>query len=170
MIRVNDLHAIRMLAAAAKIQFVPKLHACIARYSADDRLMGGVLFTDFWGGSVTMHWAGFAPNWVSRAMIWLAFDYPFRQLDVKKAIGLTPESNVTARNTALRFGFKIEYLVTDVFKDDPDNLNGMYILSMRKEDCKWLDMPVPVIEFAPLERTNNVDMLLKQMSPLELTH
>jgi hypothetical protein len=117
-----------------------------------------------------MHWAGFAPSWVSRALIWLAFDYPFRQLDVKKVIGLTPESNVVARNTAIRFGFKIEYLVHDVFKDDPDNLNGMYVLSMRKEDCKWLDMPVPVIEFAPLERTSNVDMLMKQLSPSEMTH
>lgn len=169
MIRLNDIHAIKLIAMAAHIQFVPRLHSCIARYSATDRLMGGVLYTDFWGGSVTMHWAGFCPNWVSRALIWLAFDYPFRQLNAKKVLGLTPESNVVARNTALKFGFKIEYLVDDVF-NDADSLNGMYILSMRKEDCKWLDMPVPVIDFAPPALTRTFDPRVNDESPSEMRH
>lgn len=169
MIRLNDIHAIKLIAMAAKIQFVPKLHSCIARYSASDKLMGGVLYTDFWGGSVSMHWAGFCPNWVSRALIWLSFDYPFRQLNAKKVIGLTPESNVTARNTAIRFGFRIEYLVQDVF-NDADGLNGMYILSLRREDCKWLDMPVPVIEFAPPALTSTFDARINQEPPSEMRH
>ena len=168
MLRVNDVHAIKLIAMAAEVQFVPRLHGCIARYSASDKLMGGVLYTDFRVGSVAMHWAGFFPNWVSRALIWLAFDYPFRQLGVDKVFGLTPESNITARNTALRFGFKIEHIIDDVFRR-PDGFNSLYILGMYKKDCKWLDMPVPVLDFAPMERTNNLDMLMTP-SPSVMVH
>ena len=42
-------------------------------------------------------------------------------------------------------------------------LNGMYIMSMRKEDCKWLDMPMPFIEYAPIERTNRIDLPLASL-------
>jgi hypothetical protein len=168
-IRINDLHAIKLIAMAAEVQFVPKLHSCIARYSKEkDSLLGGVLFTDFRGGSVVMHWAGFHPNWISRSLIWLSFDYPFRQLDVNKVFGLTPESNIIARNTALRFGFKIEHVIDDVFKR-ADGFNSLYVLGLRKEDCKWLDMPVPVIEWAPLNKTSNVDRIWAQM-PSEMRH
>jgi hypothetical protein len=168
MLRINDVHAIKLIAKAAEVEFVPVLHGCVARYSAIDRLMGGVLYTDFRGGSVVMHWAGFAPNWVSRALIWLAFDYPFRHLSVDKVFGLTPESNVTARNAALRFGFKIENVIDGVFRR-PDGYNNLYVLGMRKQDCKWLDMPVPVLRFAPVAQTNTIDMVTMP-SPSGMLH
>jgi hypothetical protein len=164
MIRVNDLHATKLIAEAAEVPFVPGLHGCIARYSANDMLMGGVMYTDYKVGSVVMHWASFAPNWVSRALIWLCFDYPFRQLNVNKVFGLTPESNVTARNAALRFGFKIEHVIDGVFRR-PDGMNSLYVLGMRQEDCKWLDMPVPVLDFAPPGKT-----FISQIPPSTMVH
>lgn len=161
MIRIDDVHAIRLIAQAAHVQFVPRLHHCIASYDEQDRITGGVLFTDYWGNgsSCQMHVACFNKHWASKAMLYLAFDYPFRQLGVKKVFGLVPEENVAARNFDLKLGFKIEYLVEDVF-NNPVGLNGMYLLSMRKEDCKWLNMKMPYIEYAPLERTNNVNIPL----------
>lgn len=152
-IRINDVHAIKLLAKAATIQFVPTLHHCIARYSESDRLMGGTLYTDYWGGSVGCHFAGFAPNWINRELLWLGFDYPFNQLKVKKLFGLIPEWNVQSRNTALRLGFKIEYLAADVFNFE-HGVNGMYLTSMLREDCRWLKMPMPYIEYAPEDRTS----------------
>jgi hypothetical protein len=59
-----------------------------------------------------------------------------------------PERNVVARNNNLHLGFKIEHLSHDVFNYD-DGVNGMYLISMYKEDCKWLNMPMPFIEYAP---------------------
>jgi RimJ/RimL family protein N-acetyltransferase len=159
MIRFDDVHAIRLIAQACNIQFVPSLHHCIATYSDSDRLEGGVLFTDFWGGSVAMHVAGFRKGWGNRAIIYLAFDYPFRQLGCKKLFAIVPQWNIVSRNTSLHIGFKIEYLVHDVF-NMPEDVNGMFIMSMRKEDCKWLNMPMPFIEYAPLERTNRIDLPL----------
>ena len=161
MFRFDDVHAIRAIAQASHIQFVPRLHHAIARYSDTDRLLGGVLFTEYRGGSVAIHMAGFDPHWVNRAMIYLAFDYPFNQLKVKKLIGLVPESNVRARNANLKLGFKIEHLIEDVYNGP---MNGMHIMSMLKDQCKWLDMPMPYIEFAPPERTNDINLPLAGMS------
>jgi RimJ/RimL family protein N-acetyltransferase len=161
MFRFDDVHSIRAIAHAAHIQFVPRLHHAIARYSETDRLLGGVLFTEYRGGSVAIHMAGFDPHWVNRAMIYLAFDYPFNQLKVKKLIGLVPESNVRARNANLKLGFRIEYLIDDVYNGP---VNGMYIMSMLRDACKWLDMPMPLIEYAPPERTNDINLPLASMA------
>ena len=162
MIRIDDVHAIKCIATAAKLQFVPGLHHCIARYNSTDRLLGGVLFTDYWGGSVMMHFAGFGPNWASRSLIWLAFDYPFRQLNVKKVFGLIPEWNIQSRNTALHLGFEIEYMARDVF-NMIDGVNGMYLVSMRRDKCRWLDMNAPYIEYAPPHLVNNINLPLAYM-------
>ena len=157
-IRINDPHAIKIIMNATCVQFVPQLHFCIARYSESDKLMGGTLYTDYWGGSVGCHFAGFAPGWINRELLWLGFDYPFNYLKVKKLFGTIRESNVQSRNVALRLGYKIEYLIEGVF-NRPDGVNGMYLMSMLKEDCRWLDMPKPDIKFAPLERTNVLSVL-----------
>jgi hypothetical protein len=158
-IRFDDVHAIKLIAHAAQIQFVPHLHHCIASYSESDQLKGGVLFTDYWGGSVQIHMAGFCRNWVSKAMVYLAFDYPFRQLAVNKLFAVVPEWNHISRNNTLHLGFKIEYKVDDVF-DNPHGVNGMYLMSMYKNDCRWLNMKMPYIEYAPPERTNRLDVPL----------
>lgn len=165
MLRINDVHAIKLVMEAAHVQFVPRIHFCIADYDSNDCLRGGVLYTDFWGGAVMMHVAGFRPYWASKALLWIAFDYPFNQLKAKKVFGLVPEANWRARHFDLHLGFKLEYLMTDVF-NRPDNMNGMYILSMKKADCKWLNMPRPNIVFAPPERTNPINQPLAAMEPV----
>ena len=155
MIRINDVHSIKLIAQAAQIEFVPKLHHCIATYDKDDKLAGGVIFTNYLSGSVQIHMAGFQRNWVNKAIIYLAFNYPFVQLGVKKLFGLVPERNVKARNNNLHLGFQIEYLTHDVFNYD-DGVNGMYLISMYRNDCKWLKMPMPFIDYAPMHMTGPV--------------
>ena len=158
MIRINDVHATILIARAAEIEFVPKLHHCIADYSADDQLKGGVLFTNYRVGSVAIHMAGLRKNWVSKSMLYLAFHFPFKQLKVKKLFGMVPERNVEARNSDLRLGFKIEYTTDDVYGYE-DGVNGMHLMSMRAEDCRWLAMPMPLIEYAPEERMGHIQPL-----------
>lgn len=156
MIRVDEVHAIRHIARACQLQFVPGLNHCIAYYDRNDRLMGGVLFTDFMGGSIQLHVAGFQPNWVNRELLYLTFDYPFVQLKVKKLLALIPEWNYKSRNNALKMGFKIEYKADDIF-NHRELPNGMYFMSMRKDECKYLQMPQPLITYAPQDRTSRID-------------
>lgn len=163
-IRIDDVHAIKLIAHATHIQFVPRVNHCIASYDEQDRITGGVLYTDYWGNgsSCQMHVACFNKHWASKAMLYLAFDYPFRQLGVKKVFGLVPEYNIAARNFDLKLGFKIEYLAEDVF-NHANEVNGMYLMSMRKEDCKWLKMRMPLIEYAPENRTSRIEPPLAAM-------
>jgi hypothetical protein len=154
MLRINDTHAIKLIMEAATVQYVPALHYCIADYNSRDCLRGGVLYTDFWGGSIMMHTAGFQKNWLSRALLWIAFDYPFDKLGVRKVFSPIPEWNWPSRNFCMHLGFKIECKMEDVFNRD-DGVNGMHVLSLRKEECKWLDMPRPELKFASLEQTSS---------------
>ena len=162
MIRINDPHSINLIARAALVQFVPTHNHCIAEYNSTDRLIGGILFTDWNQGSVLMHFALFHPIGGScRELLWLGFQYPFNQLGVKKVFGLVPEWNEAARKLDLHLGFKIEYLISDVFNNPEPMLNGMYLMSIRREDCKWLKMKPPEIHFAPPGATNQIFVPLK---------
>ena len=170
-IRINDPHSVQIIMQAARVAFVPQLHHCIAEYTPSDRLMGGVLFTDWNYGSVLMHFALFEPRGgLGRQLLWLAFQYPFNQLGVKKVFCLVPEWNILSRNVCLRLGFKIEYKVDDVFNNPPPIDNGMYIISMKRENCKWLTMKPPHITFALLEQTNRMPILTPREAPLRVTY
>jgi hypothetical protein len=163
MIRIDDVHSINLVMKAAQVHFVPYLHHCISLYNSTDRLMAGVLFTDWNQGSVLMHFAVFPPTGgLGKDLLWLAFHYPFEQLKVKKVFGLVPEWNIPARNLDLKLGFKIEYKIDDVFNHKHLD-NGMYIMSMKREDCRWLKMKEPKIHFARPEQTN----ILKPIATME---
>jgi hypothetical protein len=159
MIRLNDVHAIKLIAGAANIQFVPKLHYCVASYDKNDILMGGTLYTDITGvgGSCQVHFAGFRPNWINKALLYCGFQYPFEQLGLKKIIGPIPEYNYKSRNMAIRLGFNIEYKIEDVFNYS-HGINGMYITSMTRDKCRWLDMEPPEFDFAPSHLTSNAQL------------
>ena len=66
-------------------------------------------------------------------MLWITFDYPFNQLGVKKLIGQVPSSNLKALEFDKKLGFKEEARISDVFPD-----GDLIVLSMRREDCRWL--------------------------------
>jgi len=155
MIRFDDVHSIKLLMRACQVQFVPTLHHAIADYDRDDHIKGGVLYTDYYGGSCQMHVAGFQKGWASKSLLWLAFDYPFNQLGVRKVFGFVPEWNWRARNFDNKLGFKLEYTCADVF-DRTDGVNGMHLMSMTRDECRWLRMKMPFIEFAPQLRTSEV--------------
>lgn len=123
--------------------------------------MGGVLFTDWNIGSIQMHTAIFGGTGGLRPLIFLTFQYAFEQLNVRKVFGLVPEFNARALKLDLHLGFKVEVKIEDVFGSVKDN--GLYILSMKKADCRWLDMRCPPIEYAPMMFTDRVDNPLRDM-------
>jgi RimJ/RimL family protein N-acetyltransferase len=163
MIRINDLHAVKLIAQQAHVRFVAKTDHCIAQYNSNDVIMGGCLFTDWNGGSIQLHlalWGGFG---AMRPLIYLSFQYPFVQLGLKKIFGLVPEWNWKARNLDLRLGFKLEYTVDQVFATPEGVPSGLHILSMRREDCRWLNMKCPPIEYTSAMFTDPVNSPLRDM-------
>ena len=168
MIRFDDVHAIKLIAQACNVQFVPTLHHCAARYNDQDQLMGGMLFTDFMGGSIQIHVAGFKRNWCNRELLYIGANYPFEVLKVKKMIAQVPEYNLASVSFCLHWGWTAEYLVEDVF-NYRDRPNGMWIFGIRKEDCRWLAMKPPHIEVVPLDRTNRIDHQLSVVDHTQMT-
>lgn len=128
----NPTHAAE-IATATGVIFHPGVDKCISRVDANDKLLGGVIYKDYTGASIQGHIAGFVPNWLSRDLLWVIFDYPFNQLGVNKIIGLVPDSNKAALAFDYKLGFKYVTIIPGVFED-----GDLIILDMDRAACRWL--------------------------------
>jgi hypothetical protein len=135
MIETNNLEHARDISKAAPCTFNPATDHVVSR-SRDGKLLGGVIFTGYTVASISIHVAGFAPRWINNNMLWISFNYPFEQLKVSKLIAQVPSRNRKALDFDLKLGFKQEAIVADLYPDGEDLL----ILSMRREDCRWLKL------------------------------
>jgi RimJ/RimL family protein N-acetyltransferase len=142
MIRFNDPDAIVAIANAARCRFVRGWDQCVARYDPNGDLLGGFLFTDYNVGSIQAHVAGFEPHWLDRSLLYLAFDYCFNRLNLKKVILTIRSTNDKSLAFAKHLGFNEETRVRDVFADA-----DMLILCMYKAECRFLSMRPPHITF-----------------------
>lgn len=105
----------------------------------DQVLLGGVCYNHFTHESVQIHMAGWHWHWVSRLMIYLAFDYPFNQLGVKRLFGMVPESNWAAQVINMKLGFKPVARIEGVFRHNV----ACIVMGMERDECRWLGMKVP---------------------------
>jgi RimJ/RimL family protein N-acetyltransferase len=134
MIVFNNANHGHDIAAAAGTAFNAHTDVCIARVE-NGELWGGVTYTAYTGASIGLHIAGFRPDWVSRDMIWVCFNYPFVQLGCSKLFGQVPASNRKALEFDLKLGFIEEARVKDVFPD-----GDLIVIAMKREDCRWLKL------------------------------
>lgn len=132
MFRFNNSVDGMQIAAKAGAVYNAAVDKCVARIEKGE-LYGGVIYQAYTGASMSIHMAGFRPNWSSRDMIWVAFHYPFVQLGVKKLFGQVGTHKPEVLKIDLQLGFKIEAVIKDVYPE-----GDMTLLSMYKEDCKWL--------------------------------
>lgn len=102
----------------------------------DGELVAGVLFDQFTGQSVCMHVASDGTRaWMTREYLAICFDFPFRQLKVKKVLGLVDSTNENALSFDRALGFKHEATIEDAGKT-----GSLVILSMSRDDCRWLKL------------------------------
>jgi hypothetical protein len=111
----------------------------------DLRMLGGisddykalrvvVAYDAFCANVCQMHVAGDGSNWMTRRLLWAAFDYPFNQAKCVEVFGLVPGNNYAALRLNFHLGFKKIHTVKSGWETGVD----LVIMSMRKEDCKWL--------------------------------
>lgn len=122
------------IARAAGLVFNRDADTVLCRLG-EGELLGGVIFTAYTGASIHMHVAGFQPGWINNDMLWAAFHYPFVQLGCKVVFGQVPETNSKALEFNKKLGFSEVVHIQDVFPD-----GGLILLSMRREDCRWLKL------------------------------
>lgn len=110
--------------------------ACGIGLEQDGRLIAGVKFDNWNGASICMHVAA-EPGcrWMTREMLFAAFDYPFNQLQARKILGLVSASNERARRFDEHLGFMLEATLTDAAPD-----GDLLIYSMTRQQCRFLDL------------------------------
>jgi hypothetical protein len=96
----------------------------------DERIAGGMVYTTFLGGAIAMHVAGVEDNWPTRDWLWMIFDFPFRQLGVRKVLGPVEASNARALKIDKQLGFREVTRLPDVMADGGD----LIILEMTRAE------------------------------------
>lgn len=99
-------------------------------------LRGGFIYTRFSGESIFIHFAGYDEHWISRDFLWVAFDYPFNQLGVKRIFAEMREDygDVLAINE--KAGFRRVARIEGVY---PDGVASI-VSRLDREDCRFLNI------------------------------
>jgi len=133
MIEFNNIPHGYAIAEVIPRIFNPYADKVISRTNEDGDLLGGVIYEGFISNCIFMHQGSFEKNWMTKDLLWTLFHYPFVQLGVGKVCGTIPSSNSELLAFNERLGFKVECRIKDAYKD-----GDLLIMSMRKEDCRWL--------------------------------
>jgi RimJ/RimL family protein N-acetyltransferase len=112
---------------------------CIGQ-EIDGNLVAVVGFASFMPKACQMHIAAVDEvNWMSRDLLWAAFDYPFNKLGVSVILGQVCADNESALKLNRHLGFKVIAEIADAHMD-----GDLVIMAMRREDCRWLDIKCPL--------------------------
>lgn len=126
----------RMVSQAVGHFYNPACDTIIARIVKREFpfLAGGVLFTNYTGASMQVHVAGFLPRWLSRDLLWIAFDYPFNQLKVERLFSQMEATNVAAIKFNLGLGFREVARIGGVYPNDV----ACVVTKMEEHECRFL--------------------------------
>lgn len=98
------------------------------------KIVAGVLYEDFNHANVVCHIAG-EGNWATRRFLRIIFDYPFRQLGVKRITVPVAQSNAKCRRFVEHLGFTLEATLHDAHPD-----GHLFIYRMMAHECRWLEL------------------------------
>ena len=74
------------------------------------------------------------PRCLTREVLWVMFDYPFRQLGVSRLQAVCAVTNWRSRRLVSRLGFQLE----GVTRRAHDGYEDALTYSMLPEECRWL--------------------------------
>lgn len=100
----------------------------------DDKLIAGVVYSDFNGSNITAAIAGEGRNWMSREFLWFMFYYPFIQAGAKRITACVEQTNIVSQQFVEKLGFELEFPMKDAGKT-----GDLLIYRMFKKDCRYLE-------------------------------
>lgn len=102
----------------------------------DGEIVGGIIYEDFNGANVICHIASEGRSWLNRTFLWMIFDYPFRQLKVKRMTAPIASVNRQARRFVERLGFEEECALKDAHPE-----GDLIIYRMVQSNARrWLEL------------------------------
>lgn len=136
MIHVGETDHGEQIMRAAGSRFTPVTMQVISR-TEKGKLYGGVIYENYTGdgGSVVVHIAGFVRNWINRDLLWIMFDYPFRQLNCVQAFAQVAANNTECLQFCRSIGWKQVIRLEAVYPD-----GDMVLLRMWRDDCRFLNI------------------------------
>ncbi|MNK85369.1 hypothetical protein D3C87_1052460 [compost metagenome] len=114
--------------------YVPGKFTAIGRIR-DGQLVAGVLYEETNGANVFCHIAG-EGAWANRHFLWLIFDYPFRQLGVRRISTVVEPTNTISQKFTEKLGFSVETKLKDAHPQ-----GDLWVFCMFKDQCRWLERP-----------------------------
>jgi len=125
----------REIAKKAGCTFDSKVDICLSLVDGGD-LRGGIIYSEFTDASCWCHVAGFKPRWLNRDLLYVAFDYPFRQLKLERMFCWIDERNKGALAFTRHIGW-------NPCGHIPGSYKGGYariLFKMEAYECHWLTM------------------------------
>lgn len=126
-----DVVAPWVLERAGGGQFIPGTYSAIGRVK-DGNLAGGIIYESFNGANVFCHIAG-EGRWMNRDFLRMIFDYPFRQLGVKRMTAMIVSNNSKCIGFVENLGFEKE---CEMFQAHNDG--NILVYRLMAKDCRWL--------------------------------
>lgn len=99
-----------------------------------DKLVAGVVYTDFNGSNITAGIAGDGKSWLTRDFLWFMFHYPFIQAGAKRITACVEQTNIVSQQFVEKLGFELEFSMKDAGKT-----GDMLIYRMFRKDCRFLE-------------------------------
>jgi RimJ/RimL family protein N-acetyltransferase len=132
MIFFNATDLAKIVSREAGGYYNPDCDRSIVRTADDETILGGVIYQSYNTASIVMSVAGFTPNWLTRDLLWAAFDYPFNQLGCERVFSLINENNTKSLEFNRKLGFKEVTRIPGMFLD-----GAAIITAMEETDCRW---------------------------------
>ena len=98
----------------------------------DGKLVAGVLYEDFNGANVVCHIAG-KGKWADREFLGVIFDYPFRQLGVRRITVPVNGDNEKSIRLVEHMGFQLESRLEQATLE-----SDILLYRLFKDECKYL--------------------------------
>jgi hypothetical protein len=97
------------------------------------KLVAGVIFDGYNGGSIHMHVAGLGGHWMTREYARICFEYAFITAKVHKILGFVDSENLQAQRYDEHLGFAKEAVIRGAGRK-----GDLIIYSMTREQCRYL--------------------------------
>lgn len=120
------------------VHFSPEASAMISVHD-DKKILGVVvLYNHNPPANIEMAIVTDSPKWCTKALIKRVFDYCFNELEVKRVFAQVKSNNHKALDMDKRLGFEEIAVIPDYYVTKHGKVCDNHILSMTKEQCKWI--------------------------------
>lgn len=100
----------------------------------NEKLIAGVMYDNYTKSSISMHFRCDDPKKITKRFYWMAFDYPFNQLKVRRITAMVSTGNVKSQNIVEHLGGRRETTLADYFPDGDAIIYRMY-----RDECRCLN-------------------------------